>query len=104
MQTKRQIHLKNTSTKQKRKHLLVEMKGGKCQDCGRVYPDACFDFDHKSMFKKSHNISQMLVARMPMSRIIRELEICDLVCSNCHRIRTHLQASVQAFELWQGDC
>jgi hypothetical protein len=77
--------------RQRRKRLLVEYKGGKCIDCvaqGRegVFPSCCFDFDHRNPKDKSFNIGMNL--DKPVRELIVESDKCDLVCSNCHRIRT----------------
>jgi hypothetical protein len=50
----------------------------------------CFDFDHREPMEKSFAISSKSrdVARATLEA---EFDKCDLVCANCHRIRTHLQ-------------
>jgi hypothetical protein len=42
------------------------------------------DFDHKPGFEKVKNVSQANTFAMVES----EMAKCDLVCANCHRIRT----------------
>ena len=56
-----------------------------CKDCGKKFPAVCMDFDHLS--DKKYNISTM---RGDHSRenIVAEMAKCELVCANCHRIRT----------------
>lgn len=72
------------NSKDKKKH-LVFYKGDLCLDCGKSFPNCCYDFDHRDPIIKSFNISEN------MSKSLIELEIeadkCDLLCSNCHRIR-----------------
>ena len=65
---------------------LVEYKGGACLDCGFSYPDCVYDFEHRDPFQKSFNIGQKL--HRPLEELKLEADKCDLVCSNCHRIRT----------------
>jgi hypothetical protein len=48
------------------------------------------DFDHVRGEKKL-NLSQLRNTRLAWSRLLEELEKCELVCSNCHRIRTRLR-------------
>lgn len=56
-----------------------------CVDCGNS-DYRVLDFDHLS--DKLVTISQ--VAReWSMKRLMTEINKCDVVCSNCHRIRTH---------------
>jgi len=54
-------------------------------DCSGKFPVVCMDFDHVRG-KKSFNISAA-GPRTPES-VLREIAKCDVVCSNCHRIRT----------------
>jgi hypothetical protein len=69
-----------------KKAQLVAYKGGKCHDCGGVFPQCCFDFDHRDCFEKSFAISYKMTA--PIAELMVEADKCDLVCANCHRIRT----------------
>jgi hypothetical protein len=58
-----------------------------CVDCGLVAtPETLcmFDLDHRE--DKCFNVSQMYSA--PDDVFQKELEKCDLVCANCHRLRT----------------
>jgi bacterioferritin-associated ferredoxin len=58
-----------------------------CTDCGQKYPYYVMDFDHIGT-DKSNNVSEM-VNRFGLATIIKEIAKCELICSNCHRIRTH---------------
>lgn len=79
----------------KRKARLVAYKGGKCVDCGGIFPDCCYDFDHRDPLQKSFSISSVSArAGMPLSDIEKETDKCDLVCANCHRIRTYGNESI----------
>jgi hypothetical protein len=57
------------------------------------------DFDHVG--PKTANISS-LVFTVSTERLIKELDECQVVCSNCHRERTHrrLVASGQKSSLF----
>jgi hypothetical protein len=57
-----------------------------CGDCGSTYPPVCMDFDHVRG-EKNTNLSDMKTYSLGV--ILREVQKCDLVCSNCHRLRTH---------------
>lgn len=67
---------------------ITEMKRAPCTDCGESFPPIAMDFDHVRG-KKAFNLSVAGVRGVSEARLQRELEKCDLVCSNCHRIRTH---------------
>ena len=58
-----------------------------CMDCGKFYPHIVMDFDHREPQDKSYNISSVINGGS-MKKIWSEIEKCDLVCSNCHRLRT----------------
>lgn len=58
-----------------------------CVDCGEMYPSCVMDFDHTGE-DKSANVS-FLASGNYSKKVWEEIEKCELVCSNCHRIRTH---------------
>jgi len=59
-----------------------------CTDCGCYYPAVVMDFDHVRGEKK-YTIAAMVRGQFSLSRIQEEIRKCELVCSNCHRLRTH---------------
>lgn len=69
-----------------RKTQLVAYKGGKCHDCGGIFPNCCFQFDHLDPDTKLFTISQGLNKRL--AELMIEVDKCDMVCANCHAIRT----------------
>lgn len=70
----------------KRKTLLVKLLGGKCFDCRRRYPSCCFHFDHRNPKSKKYNLARIL--NYGLSTLLSELVKCDLVCANCHAVRS----------------
>lgn len=56
-----------------------------CQDCKRVYPPVCMDFDHVRGIKR-FNISQGVLRIL--DNLLDEIQKCEIVCANCHRLRT----------------
>jgi hypothetical protein len=64
------------------KQRLVAYKGDKCHDCGGVFPQYCYDFDHKDPNQKSFGISESY--GKPIAELMAEVDKCDLVCANCH--------------------
>jgi len=69
-----------------KKALLVAYKGGLCEDCGLVFPNCCFQFDHRDLETKTFGISNN--KRKSIDDLKTEVDKCDLVCANCHAIRT----------------
>jgi len=59
-----------------------------CVDCKTLYPAYVMDFDHLPGTVKLHHPNQ-LVNRLSWRALRDELDKCELVCANCHRIRTH---------------
>lgn len=59
-----------------------------CMDCGCPHPPWVMDFDH-ARGKKKFNIG--LSGERTIAAIAQEMDKCDLVCSNCHRHRTHMR-------------
>lgn len=62
-------------------------EGVACADCGQVFPPWVMHWDHLPGFDKVACISELVVSRR--RRItLSELEKCELVCANCHVLRT----------------
>lgn len=68
--------------------LIAQFKTKPCMDCGNTFPTCCMDFDHRLGTEKSFELKYKNFACKPISAIVDELAKCDLVCANCHRIRT----------------
>lgn len=58
-----------------------------CMDCGVKYPFYVMDFDHRDPAEKEFTIAKML-SMGNVDKVEKEISKCDVVCSNCHRIRT----------------
>ena len=80
----------NTVNKQNKEKAIAFM-GGKCFDCGGIFPSAVYDFHHLDMSTKEYNPSHIL---RNLEKGKEELEKCVLLCSNCHRIRHYHQEKV----------
>lgn len=61
-----------------------------CADCGVVYHPRVMDFDHLPEFDKRYTISKMVQMQCKIETILEEIAKCELVCANCHRIRTYV--------------
>lgn len=57
-----------------------------CTDCGEKYHYSQMDFDH--LGDKKTNIARLVNSEASIKTIKIELNKCELVCSNCHRLRT----------------
>lgn len=75
--------------KAKAAKILADLKEGvPCADCGGLFPDECMDFDHLPGETKVRNVSALVRGGWSLEKIYAEVEKCELVCANCHRIRT----------------
>lgn len=66
---------------------LAVVKNNKCADCGKFYPPWVMDFDYKDKTLKSNNVA-WLRRFHSQSKLKQEIDKYDLVCANCHRLRT----------------
>ena len=67
---------------------MDRLKAGPCADCGDKFHPAAMDFDHVRG-KKAKHISNMW--SWTHDKVLEELKKCELVCANCHRVRTYLR-------------
>ena len=58
-----------------------------CADCGYNLHSAALEFDHLPGTEKSFNIGEK-VRSLKAERIWEEIAKCEVVCANCHAIRT----------------
>jgi hypothetical protein len=68
---------------------LREVRSNPCTDCGKTYPPYVMEHDHRDPTLKLKSVSAMARFGWSRERIITEIKKCDLVCSNCHKERTH---------------
>lgn len=76
----------------RRKERLAELKTGKaCLHCGFDDPRA-LDFHHRDPDTKEFQISTK-AWQVSWARLLAEVEKCDILCANCHRILHALEGS-----------
>ena len=72
-----------------RRAWLDAIKSRPCADCGGIFDPCVMDLDHvPSRGKKLYNGFKNNLYRS-MAVIEAEVAKCDVVCANCHRLRTH---------------
>ena len=75
-----------------RKAWATGLKAGKpCADCNGTFDPVAMDWDHLPGHTKSFNVSTMAPDTRSEAAILAEIAKCELVCSNCHRVRTKLR-------------
>lgn len=63
------------------------LKNSPCVDCGNSFDPVVMDWDHLPKYSKNESVS--VVARaMNKQKVLEEIQKCELVCANCHRLRT----------------
>jgi hypothetical protein len=84
---KRRYLDRNKRTKDEKYDLVRAAKSKPCMDCGKSYPYYVMEFDHVTAGTKSFTIGTDARSHT-IEKILKELDKCEVVCSNCHRIRT----------------
>ena len=85
-ENRQRVFDKKNRKKARLRELIRQTKRQPCADCGVSYPYYVMDFDHVSGEKVM--IISKLVNRGATALLMKELEKCEVVCANCHRIRT----------------
>ena len=67
---------------------MIEHKGGVCYKCKGIFHPAVFELHHRD--PKEKDIQPRSMQYWKWERIIPELDKCDLLCANCHRL-THVE-------------
>jgi hypothetical protein len=76
----------------KRVAFVAAIKDAPCTDCGQQFPPECMDFDHVRGTKIDH-VNSLL--QRSLRTLQAEIEKCELVCANCHRIRTKKRRTLE---------
>ena len=63
-----------------------------CADCKGTFPTPVMHWDHLPGHVKVGEISVLAITRA-RTLVIEELKKCELVCANCHAIRTSRRAT-----------
>ncbi len=65
------------------KRKAVEYKGGSCRQCGYKTAVEALEFHHRDSKEKEFSLAK--IRSSSWERVVKELDKCDLLCSNCHR-------------------
>jgi len=74
--------------------LLDQLRSVPCADCGGTFAQCAMDFDHRDPASKVRPVTRM-ISNASVERILAEAAKCDIVCANCHRLRTFERRSRQ---------
>lgn len=67
--------------------MLRALRERPCTDCGATFLPHQMDFDHRDPRLKAFRLTSGR-AMLASAAIETEVEKCDVVCANCHRVRT----------------
>ena len=68
--------------------LLRDLRRVPCADCGVVLAPYQMDFDHRDPSRKAFRLTAGRAMLMAQAKLLVEADKCDVVCANCHRVRT----------------
>ena len=67
---------------------LRELRNVPCADCGGRFAAHQMDFDHRDPEEKKFWLCSSRAALKSREQLLVEAAKCDVVCANCHRLRT----------------
>jgi hypothetical protein len=70
---------------------LRDMRRVPCLDCRGAFEPYQMDFDHRDRTTKSFRLTEGRALLKSRAELLQELAKCDVVCANCHAIRTYAQ-------------
>lgn len=88
-----QEHRGDLDSRHRRYRLAVKGKyealkiGRPCVDCGGIFHHAAMQFDHLPGSVKVDDLANLKI-RCAWKKILSEIQKCELVCANCHAVRT----------------
>lgn len=79
-----------------KRDFINKIKDRPCADCKKIYPSFVMDFDHNGLEGKLNNIATIVAKNWSLEKIKEEIRKCDVVCANCHKLRTHKKYAMVA--------
>ena len=73
------------------------LKAKPCSDCGGTFPHYVMHFDHRDATTKVKAIATLIRNTVAWSRVEAEIAKCDLVCANCHSVRTWMRKEAKKY-------
>ena len=81
---------RNKNRQRKRlRTILLEIKQRPCQDCGGSFHPWVMELDHRDDTIKEAAVADLVSKGCTDARLLEEIEKCDVMCANCHRMRTY---------------
>jgi hypothetical protein len=100
-QNKKKLKSKLVARRKAAREYVNSLKNNPCSDCGNIFHPVAMDFDHRpgeiKYGGKSGGVARLVTNAASKEKIDKEIAKCDLVCANCHRIRTAKQRGWDEF-------
>jgi hypothetical protein len=91
-------HRNNAAFVRRRAEWMRSLKQGRpCSDCGGTFPPEAMQWDHLPGTPKRGDISAL--SGLSKEEILAEIAKCELVCTNCHILRTAARGGWKMREL-----
>lgn len=71
--------------------ILWSVKQSPCQDCGGNFHPWVMELDHRDDTEKIAAVANLVGRGCTDEKLLNEIKKCDVVCANCHRMRTFLR-------------
>ena len=85
-ENRKRLIAKDRERKRELREWLTDYKAGlKCERCSFSHP-AALDFHHKDGEQKEDAVAAMVSNGFCKERILEEIDKCEVLCANCHRI------------------
>lgn len=72
--------------------MLVYLKDKSCIKCG-INDIRVLEFDHINPKTKSFSIARAITSTLSWENILSEMAKCQILCVNCHKIKTAKEAN-----------
>ena len=70
------------------------LKDAPCSDCGGRFHHSAMAWDHRPSERKKFDVRNMVRKTHSKRQILQEIAKCDLVCANCHAVRSFRRRGV----------
>lgn len=81
-------NLRRKASQQERRDYINNLKSKPCVDCQQCFPSVCMQYDYRDPTTKTVSVAHLVFISCSIEDIDREIAKCDLVCANCHALRT----------------
>lgn len=81
-----------------RKYKAIMDRGGKCEKCGYNKNISALEFHHRNPEEKLLGLDMKSFSNNSWEVLSKELEKCDLLCSNCHKEHHHPEYQLNNIE------